>query len=194
MVPDQTPVSAMPQTKYLTTYHLKERGWTATMIAELLPQHDASRTAYIRLPGNAPVKLYLRARVEEVEQSDEFLIGQEKATKAKLRRGSAARTAQHQALLKRCVQGFRPTYTWPERWCQRSDWQLSLVDVQAFYERWEPKFTDMGHTARQRVLDALHEKNRRLFSKRFPGVAPGPQRPAKLRKSAAKSPPNPFGL
>lgn len=182
MAPDQTPVSAPPQTKYLTTYHLKERGWTATMIAELLPQHDASRAAYIRMPGNAPVKLYLRARVEEVELSDEFLIGQEKATKAKTRRGSAARTAQHQLLLKKCVQGFRPTYTWPERWCQRSDWQLSLIDVRAFYDRWEPKFTDMGHTARQRVLDALHEKNRRLFGKRFPGVEPGPQRPPKLGK------------
>jgi len=182
MVLDQTPASAPPTTKYLTTYQLKERGWTATMIASLLPSHDASRAAYTQLPGNSPVKLYLRVRVEEIELSDDFLIGQEKATKAKARRGSAARTAQHQALLKRCVQHFRPTYTWPERWCQRSDWQLSLVDVRVFYDRWEPKFMDMGHTARQRVLDALHEKNRRLFSKRFPGIEPGPQRPAKLGK------------
>lgn len=182
MAPDQPPVSAPPQTKYLTTHDLKERGWTVTMIAELLSQHDASRAAYIRMPGNAPVKLYLRARVEEAEGSEEFLIGQERATKAKARRGSAARTAQHEALLKKCVQGFRPTYAWPERWCQRSDWQLSLVDVQLFYERWAPKFTEMGHTARQRVLDALHEKNRRLFSKRFPGVAAGPQRAPKLRR------------
>lgn len=181
MVLDQTPAVA-PQTKYLTTYQLKERGWTATMIASLLSSHDASRSAYTQLPGNAPVKLYLRVRVEEMELSDDFLIGQEKATKAKARRGSAARMVQHQALLKRCVQHFRPTYTWPERWCQRSDWQLSLVDVRVFYDRWEPKFMDMGHTARQRVLDALHEKNRRLFSKRFPGIEPGPQRPAKLGK------------
>ena len=92
------------------------------------------------------------------------------------------------------MQSFRPTYTWPERWCQRSDWQLSLVDMQLFYERWEPKFTEMGHTARQRVLDALHEKNRRLFSKRFPGVAAGPQLPAKLKKLAAQSPLAPFSL
>jgi len=193
MVVDRTPVSP-PPTKYVTTHELKERGWTATMIAELLPQPDASRAAYIRLPGNAPVKLYLRTRVEEVELREEFLIGQEKATKAKLRRGSAARTAQHQVLLKRCVQGFRPTYTWPERWCQRSDWQLSLVDVQAFYEQWAPKLTDMGHSARQRVLDALHEKNRRLFSKRFPDVTPGPQRPPKLKKQVAKSSPESSGL
>ncbi|MCC3155567.1 hypothetical protein [Hymenobacter sp. BT770] len=181
MVVDQTPAAAAP-TKYLTTHDLKERGWTATMIAALLPAPDASRTAYIRLPGNAPVKLYLRARVEEVEQSDDFLIAQHKATKAKARRGSAARTAQHQALLKRCVLRFRPTYRWSERWCQRSDWQLSLVDVRAFYDRWEPQFADMSHAARQRVLEALHEKNRRLFSKRFPGVEPGPQRPPKLGK------------
>ena len=181
MVLDQTPAAAPPP-KYLTTYQLKERGWTATMIAALLPVPDAARTAYIRLPGNAAVKLYLRVRVEEVELSEDFLLAQEKATKAKARRGSAARTAQHQALLKRCVQHFRPVYTWPERWCQRSDWQLSLVDVRAFYDRWEPKFTDLSQAARQRVLDALHEKNRRLFSKRFPGVAPGPQRPKKLGK------------
>jgi len=180
MVVDQTPVPA-PLTKYLTTHALKERGWTVTMITALLPQHDAARTAYVRLPGSALVKLYLRTRVEEVELSEEFLIYQEKAAKAKVRRGSAARTAQHQVLLKQCVQHFRPTYTWPERWCQRSDWQLSLVDVQAFYERWAPKFTDMGHTARQRVLDALHEKNRRLFSKRFLGYLPGPSAPRNSR-------------
>ena len=185
---------AAPLTKYLTTHALKERGWTATMIAALLPRHDAARTSYVRLPGNALVKLYLRTRVEEVELSEEFLIEQERATKAKARRGSAARTAQHQALLKRCVQGFRPTYRWPERWCQRSDWQLSLVDVQAFYDRWAPKLTDLSHAAQQRVLDALHEKNRRLFSKRFPGVTPGPQRPAKLKKAATKSPHFPYGL
>jgi hypothetical protein len=193
LVVDRTPV-APPPTKYLTTHGLKERGWTATMIAALLPRPDAARTAYVRLPGNALVNLYLRTRVEEVELSEEFLIEQERATKAKARRGSAARTAQHQALLKQCVQRFRPSYRWPERWCQRSDWQLSLVDVQAFYDQWAPKFAEMGHTARQRVLDALHEKNRRLFSKRFPGVAPGPQRPAKLKKPAAQNPPTPFSL
>lgn len=189
----QPPVAA-PPTTYLTTHALKERGWTATMIAALLPHHDAARTSYVQLPGNALVKLYLRTRVEEVELSEEFLIEQERATKAKARRGSATRTAQHQALLKQCVQRFRPTYRWPERWCQRSDWQLSLVDVQAFYDRWAPKFADMGHSARQRVLDALHEKNRRLFSKRFPGVTPGPQRPPKLKKPGAKSPHSPYSL
>jgi hypothetical protein len=131
LVLDRTPVTP-PPTKYLTTHALKEHGWTATMIATLLPRHDAARTAYVRLPGNALVKLYLRTRVEEVELSEEFLIEQERASKAKARRGSAARTAQHQALLKQCVQRFRPTYVWPERWCQRSDWQLSLVNVQAF--------------------------------------------------------------
>ena len=177
---------AAPLSKYLTTHALKERGWTATMIAALLPRPDASRSAYVQLPGNALVKLYLRTRVEEVELSEEFLIEQERATKAKARRGSAARTAQHQALLKQCVQRFRPTYRWPERWCQRSDWQLGLVDVQAFYDQWASKFAEMSHAARQRVLDALHEKNHRLFSKRFPGITPGPQRPPKLPKQAAQ--------
>jgi hypothetical protein len=134
LVVGQTPV-APPLTKYLTTHALQEQGWTATMIATLLPHHDAARTSYVRLPGNALVKLYLRTRVEEVELSEEVLIEQERATKARARRGSAARTAQHQALFKQWVQRFRPRYVWPERWCQRSDWQLSLVDVQAFYER-----------------------------------------------------------
>jgi hypothetical protein len=137
---------------------------------------------------------YLRTRVEEIELSEEFLIEQECASKAKARRGSAARTAQHQALLKQCVQRFRPHVARPERWCQRSDWQLSLVDVQAFYERWAPQFTEMGLSAQQRVLDALHEKNRRLFSKRFPGVIRGPQRPGKLKKPGVKSSHSPYGL
>ena len=72
MVLDPTPAPAPPPTKYLTTHHLKERGWTATLIAALLPAPDAARAAYVRLPGNALVKLYLRARVEEVEQSDDW--------------------------------------------------------------------------------------------------------------------------
>ncbi len=182
MVLDQTPAPVPPPPKYLTTHELKERGWTATLIAALLPAPDAARPAYLRLPGNALVKLYLRTRVEEVELSEDFLIGQLKATQAKARRGSAARTAQHQAFLKRCVQAFRPRYSWPERWCQRSDWQLSLGDVRAFYDRWEPQFLEMSQAARQRVLTALHEKNRRLFNQRIPGVAPGPQRPPKLGK------------
>jgi hypothetical protein len=42
LVADRTPV-APPLTKYLTTHALKERGWTATMIAALLPRHDAAR-------------------------------------------------------------------------------------------------------------------------------------------------------
>jgi hypothetical protein len=62
------------------------------------------------------------------------------------------------------------------------------VDVQVFYERWAPKFIGMGLSARQRVLDALHEKNRRLFSQRFPSATLGPHRPPKLKKQAAKSP------
>jgi hypothetical protein len=86
--------------------------------------------------------------VEEGELSEAFLIEQKCATKAKAQRGSVARTAQHQALLKQCVQRFRPTYNWPERWCQRSDWQLSLGDVQVFYDRWAPKLTALSHAAR----------------------------------------------
>ena len=86
---DQTPVAA-PLTKYWTTHALKERGWTATMIAALLPRPDASRAAYVQLPGNALVKLYLRTRVEEVELSEEFLIEQERATRAKARRAHGA--------------------------------------------------------------------------------------------------------
>ena len=82
MVVDRTPL-APPPTKYLTTHALKERGWTATMITALLPRPDAERTAYVRLPGNALVKLYLRTRVEEVDLSEEFLIEQERASKAK---------------------------------------------------------------------------------------------------------------
>lgn len=194
MVVDQTPDPA-PPTKYLTTHACAQgEGLDGDHDCGPIARPRCRAHGHVSLPGKALVKLYLRTRVEEVELSEEFLIYQEKAAKAKVRRGSAARTAQHQTLLKRCVQGFRPTFIWPERWCQRSDWQLSLVDVQAFYERWAPKFIDMGHTARQRVLDALHEKNRRLFSKRFLGVPPGPQRPPKLKKLAVKKPSAPYGL
>ncbi len=99
-------VAEQTQTKYLTMYQLKERGWTATMIATLLPAHNAWRAAYIRVPSNAP--LHLRARIEEVELSDEFLIAQEKSRKPRLG-GARPPVRPPLALVKRCVQKFRPT-------------------------------------------------------------------------------------
>jgi hypothetical protein len=141
------------------------------MIAWLLPLHDASRPAYFQMPGNALVKLYLRTRVQEVELGDDFLLWQKKLNKNR-----------QEILSIRCVQAFSPTYTWSERYDEQSDWQLSLLDVQAHYDQWEHELIDMDYFTRKHMLDKLYSKNRRLFRKRFPGIELSRRRASKPPK------------
>jgi hypothetical protein len=152
------------------------------MINWLLPLHDASRTAYPQMPGNALVKLYLRSRVQEVESGDDFLLWQEEQNKSRAQQAILIKKSQQEILSKQCVQAFLPTYTWSERCDEQSDWQLSLSDVQAHYDQWEHKFIDMAPSTRKHVLNRLHDKNRRLFRKRFPEVKLSRRRTSKVPK------------
>lgn len=71
---------------------LKERGWTETMIRDLIGEPDAIRTNQARRSG-PPVRLWLRRRVEEVEASTEFA---RRASRGKRRSESGKEAAVRQ--------------------------------------------------------------------------------------------------
>lgn len=89
----------------LSTFDLKGRGWTPAMIRDLLGPHDAARPNQMRFGRRkaraAPVKLYLRERVDDTESTEAFLVAQGRAMDARERaeRASATRSANQAARL-----------------------------------------------------------------------------------------------
>lgn len=79
----------MPQptpARYLSMAKLRDRGWTAAMIRDLLGQPDRL-AGNARFPGASPIRLYRLARVRATERSAAF----EKAAARAARRSAAAR-------------------------------------------------------------------------------------------------------
>ncbi|MCA9547079.1 MAG: hypothetical protein KC613_21905 [Myxococcales bacterium] len=71
---------------------LKARGWTATAIKKFLPERpDATRPNPIYPNAGAPMRFWATSRVEEVEQSKEFLRWRAKSAE---RRQAARRGVQ----------------------------------------------------------------------------------------------------
>ncbi|MFB9992207.1 hypothetical protein ACFFLM_09565 [Deinococcus oregonensis] len=98
---------------FLATQDLKERGWTAALIAKFLGTHDATRPNGLKMGRRKlpPVKLYTEARVEEAERDENFLIGQARAADARERaeKARAARNQARAALLEAAASSYRPT-------------------------------------------------------------------------------------
>lgn len=105
------------QERYFSTFDLKLRGWTPTMIRKLLPDHDAEKANYMRIQGRNgsrplehPVKLYDQDRIKHLEDSEEFFHLYERAQKA-LTRGEKRRQTvlrQKQTWVDEVVLQFTP--------------------------------------------------------------------------------------
>jgi hypothetical protein len=97
---------------FLATQDLKERGWTAALIAKFLGTHDGTRPNGLKMGRRKlpPVKLYAEARVEEAERDENFLIGQARAADARERaeKAKAARNLARAALLEAAATSYRP--------------------------------------------------------------------------------------
>ncbi len=97
---------------FLATQDLKDRGWTPTLIARFLGEHDGTRPNGLRMGRRRlpPVKLYAEARVMEVERDDTFLAGQARAADARERaeRNRAVREARRAALLEAAAGSYTP--------------------------------------------------------------------------------------
>jgi hypothetical protein len=69
---------AKPEKNYITMSDVKEQGWTSTMINRFLPKPDKiKRNPYYKCV--APMKLYEKAKVEEIEKTEQFKKAYEKA-------------------------------------------------------------------------------------------------------------------
>lgn len=97
---------------FLATQDLKDRGWTPTLIARFLGEHDQTRPNGLRMGRRRlpPVKLYAEARVYEAERDDTFLAAQARAADARERaeRNRAVREARREALLQAAAQSYTP--------------------------------------------------------------------------------------
>jgi hypothetical protein len=84
---------AIQASELLKRTELRERGWTSTMIARLLPEPDAV-LPNPRYRSAAPMRLYRRERVELVEATAEFTrLRETGARRAARSKASAARRA-----------------------------------------------------------------------------------------------------
>ncbi|GGL77257.1 hypothetical protein GCM10010840_14020 [Deinococcus aerolatus] len=96
----------------MATQDLKDRGWTPTLIARFLGEHDGTRPNGLRMGRRRlpPVKLYAEARVMEVERDDTFLAAQARAADARERaeRNRAVREARRAALLEAAAGSYTP--------------------------------------------------------------------------------------
>jgi hypothetical protein len=73
--------------EFLASPRLRARGWPESLIRRFLPEPDERRDNP-HYKGGPPMRLYLRERVEEIEQTEEF---REARAKAEPRRQAAGR-------------------------------------------------------------------------------------------------------
>ncbi|GBF05082.1 hypothetical protein DAERI_030248 [Deinococcus aerius] len=98
---------------FLATQDLKERGWTAGLIARFLGHHDDTRENGLKMGRRRlpPVKLYREERVLEAERDEAFLLGQARAADARERaeRVRETREARRRALLGAAAESYTPS-------------------------------------------------------------------------------------
>ncbi|WP_034384649.1 hypothetical protein [Deinococcus sp. YIM 77859] len=98
---------------FLATQDLKERGWTAGLIAKFLGQHDLTRENGLKMGRRRlpPVKLYREERVQDAEREEAFLVAQARAADARARaeRARETREAKRAALLQAAADRYSPT-------------------------------------------------------------------------------------
>lgn len=80
----------------LSSFQLKERGWTPAMIRDLLGSHDRERKSELRVGSrdrlmDGIVKLYLEERVVQAETTEAFAVAQDRA---RIRQDAAAKAIQ----------------------------------------------------------------------------------------------------
>ncbi|THF88189.1 hypothetical protein E7T09_02970 [Deinococcus sp. KSM4-11] len=98
---------------FLATQDLKDRGWTPALIARFLGEHDRTRPNGLKMGRRRlpPVKLYVEARVLDVERLDDFLAAQARAADARERseRSRAERRAKRQRQIEEAALSYAPT-------------------------------------------------------------------------------------
>jgi hypothetical protein len=172
---------------YLTLSNLKERGWTRTLIRDLLGQEDATRpNPYYRTAP--PVRLYLLDRVQSAEQSEQWTERIEKVAKRKVAASAGDETKRRNmanyletvqitvpiladdALTKRACESYN------DRQLERGNWECDLASpksdaeflmrIKVNYLRHELSEYEMELDAisgKVGVQEAYHEINKKVY-------------------------------
>lgn len=160
-----------------STQELKERGWTAAMIRDLLGPHDRERPNELRVGRrnrtvDAPVKLYLQARVITAESTERYARAEERARTAQdaAQKGAEARKARIEAEIDAYIASYTPTPVRPDGWQTLSEqqrWDLlhNTDDHWRFSHEPPPR---LSRTQRHRIWAALHQKDHDAFAALYP--------------------------
>lgn len=94
----------------LATFDLKQRGWTASMIQKLLPEHDDTRENRLNRKYGR-VKLYRESRVQDAESTGAYAELLDKAIEASERAEKARQTRarKRERLIRGFLEDFEPT-------------------------------------------------------------------------------------
>ncbi len=98
---------------FVATQDLKDRGWTPALIARFLGEHDRTRPNGLKMGRRRlpPVKLYVEARVLDVERLDDFLAAQARSADARERseRTRAEKKARRQRQIEEAAMSYSPS-------------------------------------------------------------------------------------
>lgn len=151
---------------YFSTFDLKSRGWTVTMIRKLLPDHDAEKENHMQYQGHSgkrsiphPVKLYDQERVKRLEDTEDFFHQYERAQKALSRGEKRKQTvlARKQNLIEEVLRHYQPEVNAEISWEENvQHFQPTLMEALQLW--WDAHIRgEMLETAGQQLL-ALHRQ------------------------------------
>jgi hypothetical protein len=155
----------------LSTHELKERGWTAGMIAKLLPKHDSTRANQLEVGRSrkllpSPVKLYQLARVEEVETTEDFLIAQAAGNKGKAsaQKGVDTRTEK----LRAYVAGYTPQLLGAaDALAGHELWTYHLRELTQYEHDHTEQWLQLSGPMRRQASNELYNNHRDAFRAKF---------------------------
>jgi hypothetical protein len=176
---------------FLATQDLKDRGWTPSLIARFLGEHDQTRPNGLKMGRRRlpPVKLYAEARVLEVERDDAFLAAQARAADARERaeRNRAVREARRALLLETAAQSYAPSIN-PEplrRGAVRKARDPYLAGLDAALDRLRREIPRLTAHEETRLGELLREQLDTALAAAYPWY-PAPGQPAQETASTSR--------
>lgn len=167
---------------YYETHDLKQRGWTEAMIKNLLGRPDATRESELRVGwsrrrAGGEVKRYRRARVEEIEASEDFELAQQKAAdrRPSSEKAQATRRARETATIEAFLAKYPEQLTAPTDGIERTNkqrWDYHQWEL----TKWEgahdaPLYQLPPHVASQARL-RLYCKHHDAYHRTYPPLPP----------------------
>lgn len=156
----------------LTTQQLKERGWTPSMIRELLGAHDRERPNEMRVGSrsrrvDAPVKLYLEERFVKAEGTAAFARAQDAARvrQDSANQAAATRATRQQAQADAYVAAYEPSIVPHENAAAMTHtdlWRhhMDALDQWQYSAQADALLSDLRGKPRREAQNRLYTKHR----------------------------------